>query len=562
MVIKKRSIIITIIICFIAIGYLYRDTKIEQITDDLLEHSLVVAEPMWNLDTEQLDKYLETVAKKNNYHSLKLIDDGGFTIFETTIVMTPKFERAFAALGLIPKVHFTKDILHDNQAIGRIEIDWRDTSIYFYSYSLLIFILLVMIINLYSSVFTAKKSLELKIVETENAMGILQNQKDYIEGIFNVVPEGLITIDHSEQITGNNKFFDTIVKNWSRIIERESAEIRHEILAGLLKHLKEKDQDHFTISMDGQTIHIEYSSAEVSSSEEKYRVVSLRDSTKINAMKRELAQTQKLESVGRLASGIAHEINTPTQYVLSNIDFLSESYQDIAGVMNQIGTLLDDEKKKSTASPQLNELTQFYHEADWDYLQEEIPNALQQSREGLRRTAKIVSAMKHFSHPTGSTPVLNDLNSAIQSTVAVTTNEWKYVAEIELQLEPDLPLVTCFLDELNQVFLVMIVNSAHAIEEKYGKDGEKKGKIIIKTESTEDSVSVIISDDGNGIPQNIKDKVFDPFFTTKELHKGTGQGLAIAYDTIVNQHNGTISLISEEKVGTSFIISLSRKEST
>ncbi len=562
MLLRKSSIIVAILIVFIFAGLIYRDAKVEQVKHDLLEHSIVVAEPMWNFDTEQLDKYLETVAKKNNYQSLKLIDDGDLIIFESSIAFPHKIERAFAFLGLIPKTHFTKEILYNDQKIGRIEIDWRDTSIYFYSYSFLVFILLIAIINLYSSVFAAKNSLELKVLETENALEILQNQKDYIEGIFNVVPEGLITIDHNERISGNNHFFDTIVDNWARTLKQESALIQHEILAGLLQRLKEKEQDQYTINIGGQTIHIDYSSAVVSSLEEINWVVSLRDTTKINAMKRELAQTQKLESVGRLASGIAHEINTPTQYVLSNIDFLTESYQDIAKVMRQVGALLDDEKKESIDIPQLDELNKSYQEADWDYLQQEIPNALQQSSEGLRRTAKIISAMKHFSHPSGSTPVLNDLNSAIQSTVAVTTNEWKYVAEIELQLEHDLPLVTCFLDELNQVFLAMIVNSAHAIEEKYGKDGDAKGKIIIKTESNEDSVSVMISDDGNGIPQNIKDKVFDPFFTTKELNKGTGQGLAIAYDTIVNQHNGTIAVMSEEKEGTSFIISLPCKEST
>ena len=556
----KRSIIVVIVLIFVAAGFVHRNSALEQVEDDLLEHTLVVAEPMWNLDTERLDKYLETIAEKNNYHSLKLIDDAGLLIYETTAKVIPKTEKAFAALGLIPRKHFIKEIIHDDQAIGRVEIDWRDTSIYFYSYSFLIFLLLVVIINLYSSVFAAKKSLELKVTEIEKAMEVLQSQKDYIEGIFNIVPEGLITIDHDNCISGNNHYFDSIINNWARSLNSDPGKIREEILVSLLCHLQDKDRGNYTLTLDGQTFHIDYSSSVVSSSADVNRVVSFRDSTNINTMKRELAQTQKLESVGRLASGIAHEINTPTQYVLSNIDFLSESYQEVADIMNQLDMVIEANDNGSSLKKQLNKLMHTYEEADWEYLQEEIPKALQQSREGLRRTANIVGAMKHFSHPSGATPELNDINNAIKNTIAVTTNEWKYAADIDLQLDADLPLVPCFLDELNQVFLSMIVNAAHAIEEKYRKEEGVKGKISIKTAAFDHSVAVMISDDGVGISQNIKDKVFDPFFTTKELNKGTGQGLAIAYDTVVNRHGGTIAVESAEDKGCTFTISLPIEE--
>lgn len=556
MVVRKNSIIFAIILCFVTVVYVYHTATLKQVKDDILEHTLVIAEPMWNLDTDRLDKYLETVSEKNNYESLKLIDDAGVIVFETATAVTSILEKSFAALRLIPKKNFVEEISYDGRELGKIEILWRDTSIYFYSYTVLIFLLLIVITQLYSRVFSAKKSLEQKVVEIENTLDILKSQKDYIEEIFNIVPEGLITIDHNQNITGNNHFFEIIIESWAKSLGKDIDAVRDEMLSHLLEQLEDKDNGHYTITIAGQTIHIDYSSSVVSSSDEINRVVSLRDSTKINVMKRELAQTQKLESVGRLASGIAHEINTPTQYVLSNIDFLTESYQEVADVMNEFGLLLEQERNDSVANEQVKKLSQIYQEADWDYLQDEIPKALLQSREGLRRTANIVRAMKHFSHPSGAAPELNDINSALKNTVAVTTNEWKYAADIDFQLDPELPLVPCFLDELNQVFLSMIVNSAHAIEEKHGNDGNQKGNITIKTETVDNYVSVVISDDGVGISKEVKDKVFDPFFTTKELNKGTGQGLAIAYDAVVNRHNGAISVESEENVGTSFIISL------
>ena len=200
-------------------------------------------------------------------------------------------------------------------------------------------------------------------------------------------------------------------------------------------------------------------------------------------------------------------------------------------------------------------------EADWEFLKEEIPTSIEQSREGLRRIANIVSAMKHFSHPSGDTPEFNDINSAIENTVSVARNEWKYVADVQLELSPALPQVRCFLDELNQVFLGMIVNSAHAIEEKYGEADGKKGEIIISTESAGENIVITIKDNGGGMPKNIVEKVFDPFFSTKEVNKGTGQGLAIAHDVIVNRHEGAISVQSSENHGTTFTITLPRTSS-
>ncbi len=256
-----------------------------------------------------------------------------------------------------------------------------------------------------------------------------------------------------------------------------------------------------------------------------------------------LRQAQKLEAIGQLAAGIAHEINTPTQYVGDNLRFLKESFGELDGLLSQLvdvggapaGKLLED--------------------ADFDYLKEEIPRALNQSLEGVDRVAKIVRAMKEFSHPARE-KTATDLNRAIQSTITVASNEWKYVAEVDLDLDANLPSVHCSPAEFNQVVLNIIVNAAHAISDVVGDGGKGKGKIRVKTRADGDWAILEITDSGCGMPPHIQQRIFDPFFTTKEVGKGTGQGLAIAHNVIVDKHGGTIKVTSAPGAGTTFTIRL------
>jgi signal transduction histidine kinase len=257
----------------------------------------------------------------------------------------------------------------------------------------------------------------------------------------------------------------------------------------------------------------------------------------------ELLQAQKLEAIGQLAAGIAHEINTPTQYVGDNLRFLKESFGELDSLLAQLVELGGE-----PASHLLGE-------ADFDYLKEEIPRALNQSLEGVDRVAKIVRAMKEFSHPARE-KTATDLNRAIQSTVTVASNEWKYVAEIELDLDAQLPAVHCSPAEFNQVVLNMIVNAAHAITDVVGDGGKGKGKITVRTRSDGEWAIVEIKDSGSGMPPHIQQRIFDPFFTTKEVGKGTGQGLAIAHNVIVDKHGGTIKVSSTPGAGTTFTIRL------
>ncbi len=256
-----------------------------------------------------------------------------------------------------------------------------------------------------------------------------------------------------------------------------------------------------------------------------------------------LRQAQKLEAIGQLAAGIAHEINTPTQYVGDNLRFLKESFGELDGLLEQL--------VEGGGAPARKAL----EDADFDYLKEEIPRALNQSLEGVDRVAKIVRAMKEFSHPARE-KTATDLNRAIQSTITVASNEWKYVAEVELDLDANLPSVHCSPAEFNQVVLNIVVNAAHAISDVVGDGAKGKGKIRVKTRPDGDWAIVEISDSGCGMPAHIQQRIFDPFFTTKEVGKGTGQGLAIAHNVIVDKHGGTIKVVSSPGAGTTFIIRL------
>jgi PAS domain S-box-containing protein len=273
------------------------------------------------------------------------------------------------------------------------------------------------------------------------------------------------------------------------------------------------------------------------------------------ALEHDLVQAQKLESIGHLAAGIAHEINTPTQFVGDNVRFLSDSFSDIAAVLDRHHALMVSAKTGTCAPDLIDACEAESRRADLGYLMEEIPKAIAQSTEGVTRIASIVRAMKEFAHPGSDEKVCVDLNKAIESTLTVARNEWKYIADLTTDLAPDLPLVPCLLGQFNQVILNMIVNATHAIADVVKGTGAK-GTISIATRSVNGWAEVRITDSGTGIPEEIRGKIFDPFFTTKEVGKGTGQGLAIAHSVIVDKHHGTIWIESEVGQGTTFIVRL------
>ncbi len=267
----------------------------------------------------------------------------------------------------------------------------------------------------------------------------------------------------------------------------------------------------------------------------------------------ELRLAQKLESVGRLAAGIAHEINTPIQYVGDSVAFLQSAATDLSALRTEyrrtIERLVDNESAQSVL-PALNDLEA---RLDLDFLSTEMPKAFERTLEGVERVAAIVRAMKEFAHPDGAVQNYADLNHALRTTLTVAGNEYKYHARIDTRFG-ELPLVNCNVGELNQVFLNLIVNAAHALAES-GKDAST-GCITIVTAAAGEQVTISIEDNGCGIPQENLDKVFDPFFTTKPVGLGTGQGLAIARAIVAEKHGGRITAHSSVGSGTTFTIQL------
>ena len=270
-------------------------------------------------------------------------------------------------------------------------------------------------------------------------------------------------------------------------------------------------------------------------------------------MEVQLRHSQKLEAIGQLAAGIAHEINTPSQFVGDNTRFFQDAFADVSELLALYEMLLQAVEKGEPAGKLLEEIKDKIDEVDLEYLLDEIPQATQQSLDGVNRIRDIVKAMKEFSHPGSANKELSDLNQNIQNTATVSRNEWKYYAELETDLDESLPQVECLPNELNQVILNMIVNAAHAIADVQGDSGNL-GKITITTRAVDDECEITIADTGAGMPKEVQQRVFDPFFTTKEVGKGTGQGLAIAYSVVVDKHQGNVKVESEVGQGTKFII--------
>ena len=280
------------------------------------------------------------------------------------------------------------------------------------------------------------------------------------------------------------------------------------------------------------------------------------DITERKILEDQLRQAQKLEAIGQLAAGIAHEINTPAQFAGDNVKFLQETWPSVNHILGLCVALKEESLAGSVAPPTIAELSRQTEQADLTYILREVPLATAQALEGVQRISKIVKAMKEFSHPGSEGKCAIDINHAIETTIAVARNEWKYVADVQTCFADNLPPVLCLAGEFNQVILNLLINAAHAIADIVKPGSGTKGTITITTRCWGAWVEVQIHDTGAGVPENIRARIFEPFFTTKEVGKGTGQGLALAHTVIVKKHDGQIWFESETGKGTTFFLRL------
>jgi two-component system, NtrC family, sensor kinase len=422
--------------------------------------------------------------------------------------------------------------------------------------------------NLYRIAGTVRDITEQK--KTEERIQGLQRRYEYI---LHSAGEGIIGLD-TEGKTAFTNPAACLMLGWEKedIIGKNLHEIAHHSTVNGSSYDSEdcpiykafndgevhKSEDEVFWNKEGTSFPVEYVSTPIRDVNNNIAgaVVVFRDISRRKQMETELQMAQKLEAVGQLAAGIAHEINTPAQYVGDNIRFINEGCKDIIEILDNFKKLLNAATDKTINDDLIKQVNNVIETADLDYLLEEMPLALNQSQEGIESISNIVRAMKEFSHPGSNDKDLVDINHIIENTITVTKNEWKYVSEIKLDLDKDLPSVPCYAQNIGQVFMNLIVNASHAIADVIDSTKNELGTISIATRKVDDEVEIIITDSGKGIPEEIREKVFDPFFTTKGVGKGTGQGLAIARSAITDKHQGSIKCLSEVGKGTTFIIRL------
>ncbi|MBU1558150.1 PAS domain S-box protein, partial [Patescibacteria group bacterium] len=385
--------------------------------------------------------------------------------------------------------------------------------------------------------------------------------REKYQQLYGAIRDAILIADTDRQIIELNSAFSDLFgytlddlkgKQTSVIYENES-EFRR--LGELIRQDANKDESRV------YTIHYRKKSGEVFSGETAVFMVYnaegdvsgfmglIRDITEKESLERQLAYAQKLESIGLLAAGVAHEINTPIMYVSGNMDFLKGAFEGMSQLIEKQKELHIAVGKNQDTTFLLSDIEKTREAVKLDVLLEEIPQTIADIKEGLDRVSLIVQAMKKFSHPGMGTIKPTDVNEAVENIITITSNEWKHTSKLVRDFAKGLPLIECVPGDFNQVILNLLVNAAHANSYMVKENG--RGTITVSTALTGEFVEICISDTGTGIPVKNESKIFDPFFTTKEVGKGTGQGLSMVY-TIMKNHGGTITFSSEKNTGTSF----------
>lgn len=423
-------------------------------------------------------------------------------------------------------------------------------------------------------VISALNSLLLQVHEgftrTKEAEHEIAKTAQRLDAVFNSVADGLVTVSPEGEIESINKSaYDIFGYDQETIIGKKITDflppemgikymqcLHNYMSVGSCELVGRGPKEMFGRRLNGTEFPIELAVTSLPLDDGSSVFVNvIRDMTSRKELERQLLQAQKMEALGSLSSGIAHEINTPAQYVGDNIKFLKDAFQAYDGFYKFVGNFKSE--PPSDIERLKEEISSAESKYDLAFFSDETPLAVEQSLEGVSRISEIVGAIKGFSYPATDEEIYVDLNEALKNTIIVSRNQWKTFADMQTSFDENLPPVPCIPGKLTQVILNLIINAAHAIEDKSKGNGDPQNNFIrISTALADKKVIIKVGDSGCGIPKENMTKIFDPFFTTKEVGKGTGQGLSISYDIVVKKHGGTLRVDSEVGKGTTFIIEL------
>ncbi|MBX2829668.1 MAG: PAS domain S-box protein [Rhodospirillales bacterium] len=394
-----------------------------------------------------------------------------------------------------------------------------------------------------------------------------------LKTILDSIVEGILIVDNVGTIQDHNKSASKILhdtedhllgSNVDRMFIDRKSTSRNKLLNRCINIRSGALQYDYTETMarrlDGDSFPMEITLSPANFTGEMSYLYIFRDITRRKEAEKaherlegELREALKLEAIGHLAGGIAHEINTPSQYIRDNLKFLNDGYGALSRIVGlALHTLWTH--KKALPDGAFQQFVKQMRDSDVEFLLDEIPHATQQSLDGINQVAQIVLSMKEFSHPSGAEKTATDINRVLSNVAVISRNEWKHCANLIEEYDQEIPHIPCHVNELNQVFLNLIVNASQAIQSA-GRPAEE-GEIKIKTAFLDDSILVSISDNGTGISKENRSKVFNPFFTTKDVGKGTGQGLSITHDIVQKRHGGRVWFETEEGKGTTFFVLL------
>ncbi|WP_319762602.1 PAS domain S-box protein [Maridesulfovibrio sp.] len=395
------------------------------------------------------------------------------------------------------------------------------------------------------------------ITEQKQALIYLEEQERFLRDILHGIKAAIIIIDYEKRsvVDVNDEFLSIVGRKKEQIVGHTCGEVlqcdkdcpKCDESGNITPSLVFRKRSSINNSK-GRRIPVEESFIPVTIHGRKRVVAVLFDVTEQEALENQLAYSQKLESIGQLAAGLAHEINTPIQYVAGNLSYLNESFTKVMSLLS----FCDESFRKLANTADQSLLSKWEKkkkEADIDFLNDDVPEAFRDTLFGVEQVSSIVKAMRKLSHPGSEKRQMLNINEAIDNIITVSRNEWKYDSEIFTNFDPDLKTIPCMPGSFNQAILNILVNAAHANTEA-AVNGKKK-PITITTRKDDNFAEITISDEGKGIPLEIRHRIFDPFFTTKEVGKGTGQGLGIVH-SIMQKHKGVINFKSVPDKGTTF----------